>query len=137
MAQAIVLFIGSNPSCKSLTGSAFDEKTRSGKTLHEWMHKANIDTYLLDNIFHHATPGNRALTAEEKRSSRLYIARLCKNSVVTHVVALGKEATKELSAMNIEFLDMPHPSGLNRKLNDAVYVEEQMQRLRDYVSKPR
>jgi uracil-DNA glycosylase len=52
------------------------------------------------------------------------------------IVALGKTAEKALTLLGYDFYAMPHPSGLNRKLNDKDYIEEKIKGLRDYINKP-
>ncbi len=42
------------------------------------------------------------------------------------IVALGDKASKRLSDYDVEHFKLPHPSGLNRKLNDKTYVEAQL-----------
>ena len=52
------------------------------------------------------------------------------------VVALGNEAKKYLLKAGInEFFILPHPSGRNRKLNDAEFVKKTLDQCRDYIYK--
>lgn len=53
------------------------------------------------------------------------------------IVALGKTAERALQMLGIEHFAMPHPSGLNRKLNDPEYVAEKINGLREYLSPPK
>lgn len=52
------------------------------------------------------------------------IGRLAENNF--KIVALGDKASKRLSDYDVEHFKLPHPSGLNRKLNDKTYVEAQL-----------
>jgi uracil-DNA glycosylase len=50
------------------------------------------------------------------------------------IIALGKTAEKALTLLHIPHMAMPHPSGLNRKLNDKTYVEQKIKELVEYCS---
>lgn len=50
------------------------------------------------------------------------------------IVALGNFASKALSKLNIEHHAMPHPSGLNRNLNDPQYEALQLNECRKYLN---
>lgn len=50
------------------------------------------------------------------------------------VVALGSAAKKYLLKAGInEFFVLPHPSGLNRKLNDKKFVEDTLEKCQEYI----
>ncbi len=129
-----VVFVGSNPSEKSTTNTAFEPGTKSMDTLLEWVQKAGLtDTPKSHgNISSIKTPGNRPLNKKEIEEGikQLLISLQVKRA--THVVALGKTAAGALAKYGIPHLEMPHPSGLNRKLNDPKYVEYCLDRLRSY-----
>jgi len=50
------------------------------------------------------------------------------------IVALGKTAAKALTLLHLEFYEMPHPSGCNRKLNNKEYVAEKIKGLIEFCS---
>lgn len=50
-----------------------------------------------------------------------------------HVVALGNTASFALDYISVEHLQLPHPSGLNRKLNDKETVDDIKMRLRNMI----
>ena len=50
------------------------------------------------------------------------------------IVALGKTAEKALTLLQLSHFTMPHPSGLNRQLNDKNYVQEKLKGLKDYLA---
>jgi hypothetical protein len=50
------------------------------------------------------------------------------------IIALGKAATKHLKELNVNFFELPHPSGLNRKLNDKTEMKKLMKKCKDYLS---
>jgi len=49
------------------------------------------------------------------------------------IVALGREASTILTQHTIPHLHIPHPSGLNRKLNDVKRVNKFLQECKEYV----
>jgi hypothetical protein len=49
------------------------------------------------------------------------------------VIALGGFVSKVLSKINVQHFTLPHPSGLNRKLNDKSYELEQLESCRKYI----
>lgn len=132
-----VVFVGSNPSEASTTNTAFEPGTKSLNTLLKWVNEANIHGTGIHkyhaNLFNGKTPGNRPLNKQETEEglkqleAKLYLLN------TTHVVALGKTVTNALTKAGIPHLAMPHPSGLNRKLNDPSYVKSVIESLRKYV----
>ena len=127
-----VLFIGSNPSCKSDVNSAFDKSTGSGRTLHSWIDRANISDFAFANVSDDKTPNNRPLRVSEIKKN---VPRLReKIRGYEHVVAVGKTAETALDMIGIEFFRLEHPSGLNRKLNDAKYVELMIKSLSLFIT---
>jgi G:T/U-mismatch repair DNA glycosylase len=51
----------------------------------------------------------------------------------TRVVALGKFPSKVLDNLGVDHFVLPHPSGLNRKLNDREYELQQLEECRKYI----
>lgn len=49
------------------------------------------------------------------------------------IIALGGFPSSALSRLGINHHVLPHPSGLNRNLNDKVYEEDQVNRCKDYI----
>jgi hypothetical protein len=49
------------------------------------------------------------------------------------VVALGNFPSSALKKLNIDHFVLPHPSGLNRKLNDPKFELEQLELCRNYI----
>lgn len=51
----------------------------------------------------------------------------------SYVVALGNLASTALKRINVDHFKMPHPSPLNRLLNDRSYERNKLQELRSYI----
>ena len=48
------------------------------------------------------------------------------------VIALGNVASEALTKINVDHFKLPHPSGLNRKLNDKKYVTQLLKECKEY-----
>ena len=42
------------------------------------------------------------------------------------IICLGKKAQKRLDMYDIPYIFLPHPSGLNRQINDKVFIKKQL-----------
>lgn len=138
-----ILFIGSNPSQKSNKTIAFWTDTSSRRTLDKWLLEINdtaMCVYFL-NVHDQVTVDNRPLKVSEIKAS---LNRL-KNDIAieikpNYIVTLGKTAEKALLMMKlvgVDFYAMPHPSGLNRQLNDQKFVQEKIKGLQNYLKSPK
>ena len=128
----LILFIGSNPSQKASSTEAFTSDTASGRTMRSWIEgvKGNI---VYDNIVPQVTENNRPLRPEEMAQALASLSERIKGINPDRIVALGKDAAKALSKLKLDFFEMPHPSGRNRKLNDKDYVAKQLVALRVFL----
>lgn len=137
-----IVFVGSNPSQRSSSIVPFWYDTKSNKVLQGWLNEVVFASeqpiteslhYL--NVSNQPTPGNRPLKISEIRAN---LDRLNTdiniNVVPDKIIALGKTAEKALTLLGLEFYAMPHPSGLNRLLNDPKYVEEKIKGLKAYLN---
>jgi uracil-DNA glycosylase len=132
-----VLFVGSNPSAAAASNEPFDLSTRSGKVLKSWIEKVGITSYAQLNVAQYPTENNRPLSKKEIEEA---VPQLRKEIMPFYeagykIVALGRTAGEAVSkCYRFIHIELPHPSGLNRKLNDPQYVEEELERLRRYTS---
>lgn len=128
-----ILFVGSNPSNASETEVAFHEHTKSSKILTEWIsHITGMK--MMINVQNEKTEGNRPLRKSEIKANLPRLKEDLDLIKPTKIVALGKTATEALKAVGAEFYEMPHPSGLNRQLNDKEFVEGKIKGLIEYCS---
>ena len=125
-----VLCLGSNPGNASPDITPFHEMTRSRKVLESWFEDLDVDIYFA-NVAEFKTPNNRPLNMTEIKKS---IPSL-KDKVegFDKIVALGKAATYAAAFAGISFLEMPHPSGRNRLLNDPEFVSLKIKELKEYI----
>ena len=139
-----IVFIGSNPSIKSGSVQPFWTDTRSRKVLSSWLSQLPseyITCIRFLNVFNIPTPNNRPLTASEIKNSLLRLGGDLYMMNPDKIIAVGKTAEKALtllrSKLNFDFYAMPHSSGLNRQLNDPIYVEEKIKGLIEFITVPK
>jgi uracil-DNA glycosylase len=128
-----ILFVGSNPSNASLTEVAFHADTKSSKVLTGWAN--NLDGMKMHiNVLNKKTEGNRPLRISEVGGNLEQLKSQLNTISADKVIALGKTAARALTLLGVEFFEMPHPSGRNRKLNDKEYVDGKIKELIDFCS---
>lgn len=131
-----ILFIGSNPSQRSKTTLPFWHDTRSMLVLDQWISKLDhevISSLLFCNVSDMPTSNNRPLKVSEIKSNLATLQNKIDQMRPHKIIALGRTAEKALTLLRMHHYAMPHPSGLNRKLNDAKYVEEKINGLKNYL----
>lgn len=126
-----ILFVGSNPSNASTCDVAFHGSTRSSQILTGWI-KDIRGCKMHINVLNKKTENNRPLTTQEVNDSLEKLREQLNMIKADRVVALGKTAAKALTLLGVVHYEMPHPSGRNRKLNDASYVAEKVKGLTNY-----
>lgn len=140
-----ILFLGSNPSQKSSSIVPFWNDARSTKVLNEWIKQigtkslVEIESIHYLNVANYPTPGNRPLKdAEIKAELDALAFRIYgfNGANPDKIIALGRTAESALKMLGIEHYPMPHPSGLNRLLNDPQYVAEKLNGLKEYLKCP-
>ena len=119
---SMIYFIGDKPSKNNIDTEVAFVGTRSYKTLLDWIYRMNLSInkiclYNADD-FVRLTDNNKIITIHEH----------------DQVVALGREASRALDKAIIPHLKIPHPSGLNRKLNDPQEVNRFLKECKDYVN---
>lgn len=116
-----LLIVGQNPSTKT-------ENNQTLSRLAKWMDFAGVRNWSFVNVG--SQPGTFVPTNEDRH----FLWRVLKVSSASQpVVALGGQASKVLTMFQINHLRLPHPSGLNRQLNDPRYEELAMGQLRQLV----
>lgn len=136
----VVVFIGSNPSVKSASIIPFYRDTKSLKVIEGWFDKLGetpITTIHFLNVSNAPTVNNRPLKVSEIKANLDNLNSDIEGLNPDKIVTLGRTAEKALTLLRREFYAMPHPSGLNRQLNDPTFVEEKISGLRVYLSPPK
>ena len=132
-----MIFVGSNPSWAATTSRAFDESTYSGKVLVGWTKTLEgPNVYRFANVCDKPTPNNRPLKTSEIKDNIAQLKVWLDSYGEGKIVALGKTAARALTLLQLPFYEMPHPSGMNRLLNDSEYVAQKLKGLREFIETP-
>lgn len=125
-----VLFVGQNPSKENLDLNVPFVGTKSHKVLNRWAFIIGAHSYNMINcsneIYFKPNKKNIHSTAEYFTVLKFYLK-------YDKIIALGNIAAKVLTKANIEHFKLPHPSGLNRKLNDKKWLRKQLKEAKKYV----
>lgn len=118
--QIKVLFVGDKPSKHNTDPDVAFEGTRSMTTLLTWIEflGLSLGEYRIINRNHPSFETTVSLFND------------------CAIIALGEEASKALNAIEEPHFKLPHPSGLNRKLNDHYYVQSILRECRFYINGP-
>lgn len=114
-----VLVVGINPSTAKKGWST------TWSRLPKWADYLGLDVFSFTNCIH--SQGKYSL-----KSVDYDMLRECARGY-KRVVALGNFPSAALSRCGIDHFTLPHPSGLNRKLNDKLYELEQLDLCRKYI----
>lgn len=114
-----VVFVGDKPSQQNISQYIPFVGTKSFSTLVEWINHINPDYYVVIN--------------SDSPSDRFRLMDLYFKGKFT-IVALGENAyAAVVDSLCMHPFKLPHPSGLNRKLNDKKYIKQQLKACKQYV----
>jgi G:T/U-mismatch repair DNA glycosylase len=114
-----VLIVGINPSSAKIGNNT------TWRRLPSWADALGLKIFSFTNCIY--TPGPYKFADVD-----LDLIRSCTEGH-SKVVALGNFASKVLQKINVNHFTLPHPSGLNRKLNDRRYELEQLVKCKEYI----
>lgn len=112
-----VLVVGLNPSIKGGNSPTI-------KNLYKWLDVLQLKYVSFINLYddygsHYKTPNQQFIKEISVRYDR--------------VLCLGRVVSNTLRNMDIDCFDLPHPSGLNRQLNNVNYVHERLEACKNYL----
>lgn len=110
-----LLIIGHSPAKKNILTSP------TMKRLHKWMDQCNISFYGFTNL----CPEPKAKLKEED----IFLVGLSNHKII----ALGGFVSKYLTQLGVEHFAAPHPSPLNRNLNDKSFENKIINELKVYT----
>jgi hypothetical protein len=125
-----IALVGTNPSNRSPDNSAFHPDTRSRKIIDSWFKDIQADLFFF-NIHKHPTENNRPLRTSEMRLGAQRLESELND--YDKVIALGNQASKALNLIKKAHFSAPHPSGMNRKLNCPLFVQQMLLELRAFL----
>ena len=117
-----ILVVGMNPSKKGRVG---DKENPSIKKLHEWMTHLGVLHFSFSNV-NDSTQHLPLSKVDYDRLQQLVDG-------YDKILALGGYASSALNRIDTRHFKMPHPSGLNRQLNDKSFVKSMLKDCRKYL----
>ena len=127
-----VVLVGSNPSQRSPDNSPFHISTRSRIIVDEWFRDMGCEISFM-NICEEKTQDNKPLTQKQIRNHLLPFSKRLSELNPDKIVTLGRSAEYGCQILGIPFFPMPHPSGLNRQLNDKKFIDSKIEELRKFI----
>lgn len=112
-----VVFVGDEPSKTNVSPDIAFVGAKCFDTIVEWIKELNPDYYVCLN--------------SDTISQLSDTKRLEKSGF--RVIALGNKASERLEKMEIPHCKLPHPSGLNRKLNDKQQISLDLMVAHSYI----
>lgn len=124
----MIFFVGDKPSSKNISHRAF-HGADCEKRLLCWIVDMGIhaNSYLLFNK-DDLSVDYRGVTFDDGET----YADVADGD---KIVAVGKEASKHLFHLGIPHFILPHPSGLNRQINDDAFIEKSLMACKAYLNK--
>lgn len=120
-----IYFVADKPSKKNVHKSTPLVGTRSYKTFVNWLADMSIDCTRV-RLY------NQSDSPFDGSAARFLNEGIDKGNI--KVVALGKAAMKYLNDTGVkEYYSLPHPSGLNRVLNDKKKLKETLAKCQAYI----
>lgn len=123
--KTLVLVVGLNPSKQSPDNSAFHPSTKSRKTLDGWLEGIDGAEFYYINI------------SDSKEHIRCNTNELHNkiNELSPHkIIGLGRKVQSILTMLDVSHLRIPHPSGLNRSINDPETIVKIKADIRSWIN---
>lgn len=118
-----VIVVGMNPSHKPILPGKQNPTLRN---LEKWMNTLEVRHYSFINTFDF--PGKAKMTNVN------FISLIEACSGYSKVLALGNFASDALDKIGIDHFLLPHPSPLNRQLNDKKFEKQILSKCKDYLN---
>lgn len=112
-----ILVIGLNPSKKSGSSGTL-------KRLYQWLDILGIRIISFTNLYEGYETKGQPTTIK-------FIQTISKD--YDKIISLGGIVKNHLFHVGINHGHLPHPSGLNRKLNDKQFVHDQLELCKNYI----
>lgn len=120
-----VLVLGQNPGNRSFKKKDGKPNTASAiGRLYEWMTEIGVNTYSFHNVCYQ--------TGKVTKKDIDYELLKTVTSGYKRVIALGEFASYALTKIGVDHFKLPHPSGLNRQINDKSFVKQKLKECKKY-----
>ena len=116
-----IIIVGLNPSKSRAVknGSAL-------KRLHEWADYLNLPIFSFTNL-----SDDPHWDFKFKSLDKDFIVQSVQNYDI--IVSLGSQVHSTLKRLGFDSFKLPHPSPLNRQINDPTYIKHQLDQLKEYL----
>ena len=123
MNSSELLIIGHSPS----PSSKVRESNPTLKRLDRWLDACDVGIYSFTNL-----QPSSSLSIKNLEINKTLFHKMVKN--YRKVITLGKEVKHYTNKMGYNFYELPHPSPLNRNLNDKKYEKSVIKGLQIYLN---
>tara|TARA_X000001316_G_C918801_1_gene32936 strand:+ start:242 stop:619 length:378 start_codon:yes stop_codon:yes gene_type:complete len=119
-----VLVIGHSPSRGRRTTQKQNNPTL--KRLNRWLDACNVGIYSFTNLC-----ASSATSLKKGEICETMLHEIFKD--YNKIITLGKEVKHYTNKMGYDFYELPHPSPLNRNLNDKEYEKDVIKGLQSFI----
>jgi len=128
----MILFVASNPSHLNRDPITPFIGSKSDPIFRRWAnHLVPSGDYKVINVSDKVTPGNRALRKSEINMFD-FSSKIMDNEP-QKIIALGDTAARALDLVGADYFKLPHPSPLNRVLNNKVYLDAVLEECKKWL----
>lgn len=117
----MILLVGDESSSDQETPKVPFVGTPTYKTVLDWIYRMNVN--VSDVILWNQSYGDHIVYRVRRQHG---------GSI--KIVALGKKVHEHLDSIGVQHFHLPHPSGVNRVLNDKEFVKEQLAQCGEYLN---
>ena len=111
-----IIVIGQSPNKRYIVG-----KNGSIARLTRWLDSINIKQFSFTNLSISNGPEIDRIVTECQGYDK--------------IITIGKIAHNALNKINLEHFSLPHPSGLNRQINNKEFINDKLKSLQVYCSR--
>ena len=111
-----IIIIGQSPNKRYIAG-----RNGSIARLTQWLESINIKQFSFTNLSISNGPELERIVTE------------CQGYDI--IVTLGKIADNALNKISLKHFALPHPSGLNRQINDKEFINDRLNQLSTYCNR--
>lgn len=108
-----MLFVGDKPSSRMKPNAAPFQGAACEKRLYEWIVELGVSNYKIKN-----------------QCDLLHVRYFSTHLII---IALGNKASKSLG--KVPHFKLPHPSGLNRQVNDKTFIASKLAECKNYIER--
>ena len=124
----MIIFVGDKPSDKNIDENVAFVGTKSYKTLLDWIYRMNLsinDVRLINKNMVHVYPTDLC--------KFVVLGNEAEKVIRKHWSTYWDEPTQQSVTIAAEYFKLPHPSGLNRQLNDEEFINQKLKECEEWI----